>query len=123
MLDFWATWCGPCIAELPNVQQVYCDHHEAGLDILSISLDREKAALTDFLKEHALPWTHVFDADLPRESGLAVQYGVDAIPRMILIGRDGKIIGLNLRGPALAKAVANALSLPGIDGKPDARKD
>ncbi len=112
LLDFWATWCGPCIAELPNVQQVYRDHHAAGFDIVSVSLDRDKAALTNFLKENALPWKHVFDTDQPRESSLAAQYGVDSIPRMLLIGRDGRLIGQNLRGPALAQAVASALARP-----------
>lgn len=114
LLDFWATWCGPCIAELPNVQQVYREHHDAGFDIVSISLDRDRAALGSFVRNHEMPWTHVFDAELSREASVALQYGVDAIPRMLLVGRDGTLIGMNLRGPALGQAVAAALDEPHI---------
>lgn len=112
LLDFWATWCGPCIAELPNVQAVYREHHEAGFDIVSISLDQDKAALTRFLKQREMPWTHVLDADLPPDASIAAKYGVNAIPFMVLIGRNGTIAGVNLRGPALAKAVHDALAKP-----------
>ena len=112
LLDFWATWCGPCIAELPNVQQVYREHHDAGFDIVSFSLDRDKAALTGFLKKREMPWTHVFDAELPPTASVAAKYGVNAIPFMVLIGRDGTITGVNLRGPALAKAVTETLGKP-----------
>lgn len=112
LLDFWATWCGPCIAELPNVQAVYREHHEAGFDIVSISLDQDKAALTRFLRQREMPWTHVLDADLPPDASIAARYGVNAIPFMVLIGRDGRIAGVNLRGPALAKAVHDALAKP-----------
>lgn len=112
LLDFWATWCGPCLAELPNVQAVYREHHDAGFDIVSISLDEDKTALTGFLEKREMPWTHVFDRGLQPGASLAEKYGVNAIPFMVLIGRDGKIAGLNLRGPALAQAVTAALAGP-----------
>jgi len=112
LLDFWATWCDPCLAELPNVQQVYRAQHAAGFDIVSVSLDREKTALTDFLAQGEMPWTHVYNADQPRGESVAAKYGVNAIPFMVLVGRDGKIAGVNLRGRALAEAVAAALAQP-----------
>lgn len=112
LIDFWATWCGPCLTELPNVQRVYREHHVAGFEIVSVSLDRDKAALSGFLAKQPLPWTHVFNAELPEASSLAGRYGVTAIPQMVLIGRDGKIVGVNLRGPALAEAVTTALAQP-----------
>jgi len=122
LLDFWATWCGPCIAELPNVQAVYRAHHDAGFDIVSISLDRNKAALAGFLKQREMPWIHVFDPDLPLDARVATTYGVNAIPFMVLIGRDGSVAGVNLRGPALEKAVAEALVKPG-DGETKSVKE
>lgn len=113
LLDFWATWCDPCLAELPNVQQVYRAQHEAGFDIVSVSLDRDKTALVDFLKKGDMPWTHVHNAGLPSGESVAAKYGVSAIPFMVLVGRDGRIAGINLRGRALAEAVAAALAQPG----------
>lgn len=112
LLDFWATWCDPCLAELPNVQQVYRTQHAAGFDIISVSLDRDKTALTDFIAQGEMPWTHVYNADQPRGESVAAKYGVNAIPFMVLVGRDGRIAGINLRGPALAEAVAAALAAP-----------
>jgi len=112
LLDFWATWCGPCIAELPNLEGAYQKHHEAGFEIVSISIDDRKEALTEFLDGRPLPWTHVFNGAVPLESSPAVQYGVESIPHTVLIGRDGKIAAVNLRGSALEAAVVKALAQP-----------
>ncbi len=109
LIDFWATWCGPCVHELPNVQKVYADNHDKGFDIIGISLDENKDKLTSFLQEKNMTWPQYFDGQ-GWKNKLSAQYGVNSIPATYLLGRDGKIIGKNLRGDALASAVTAALA-------------
>jgi thiol-disulfide isomerase/thioredoxin len=110
LVDFWATWCGPCIDELPNVLAAYDKHHAAGFEILGISLDREGDGpkLAAFTKERKMPWPQFFDGKF-WDNQLVKLYGVTSIPATYLLDREGKIIGKNLRGEALEKAVAEAL--------------
>lgn len=109
LLDFWATWCGPCVGELPNVQTNYKTYHSKGFDIVAVSLDEEKDALTNFIKAKAMPWPQIFDGK-GWEAGDAKAYGVQAIPFSLLIGKDGKIAAVNPRGPALEPAIKAALA-------------
>jgi len=109
LLDFWATWCGPCIAELPNVKRVYEKHHDEGFDILSVSLDRDRSTLSRFVEREGLDWTHVYNGDARPGQDPASLYGIRAIPTMILIGRDGKVAAVNVRGRRLEAEVAKAL--------------
>lgn len=109
LLDFWATWCEPCMMELPTVQAAYKKYHAKGFDIVGVSLDQDKAALTTFLKESKLPWRQTFDGKV-YDGAIPTLYGVTAIPFAVLIGRDGKIADLDLRGPDLDKAVNAALA-------------
>ncbi|MCI0694826.1 tetratricopeptide repeat protein [candidate division KSB1 bacterium] len=113
LLDFWATWCGPCIVELPNVKRVYNTYHNQGFEIVSISLDRSEETLGRFVEQQNLSWTHIYNSSLPSGSDIASQYGVSAIPQMILIGRDGKIVDIGMRGPALEEAVKRAINEEG----------
>ena len=110
LVDFWATWCGPCVEELPNVIATYKKHHAEGFEIAGVSLDREgdKDKLIAFLKKNEMPWPQFYDGKY-WETVLAVQYGVHAIPAAYLLDRDGKIIGKELRGAALEAAVVKAL--------------
>ncbi len=117
LLDFWATWCGPCIAELPNVKKVYEAHHDKGFEIVSISLDQDEQTLRDFVKQRELNWTHLYNGSLPAGQDIATKYNVTAIPQMILVGRDGKIAGIGLRGPDLEQAVKTALGSAAAKGK------
>jgi len=110
LLDFWAEWCGPCIAELPNVKRVYEKHHDTGFDILSVSLDRDRSTLSRFVEREGLDWTHVYNGDARPGQDPASIYGVRAIPTMILIGRDGKVAAVNVRGRRLEAEVAKALT-------------
>src|ERR1017187_7443594 len=96
LIDFWATWCGPCVAELPNVLKTYEKHHNQGFEIIGISLDKEEAKLTSFTKEKNMTWQQFFDGQF-WSNKLAVKYGVNSIPATYLLDGDGKIIAKNLR--------------------------
>ena len=109
LLDFWATWCGPCVHELPNVIKTYEAYHKQGLEIIGISLDKDKEKLTSFTKEKNMAWPQYYDG-LVWQNKLAVKYGVNSIPATYLIDGRGTIIGKDLRGEALDKAVAKALA-------------
>ena len=109
LIDFWATWCGPCVAELPNVLNTYEKHHSQGFEIIGISLDKEESKLTTFTQQKKMPWQQFFDGKLWANK-LAVKYGINSIPATYLLDGDGKIIAKNLRGDALEDAVAKALA-------------
>jgi peroxiredoxin len=109
LIDFWATWCGPCVRELPNVLSTYEKHHKDGFEIIGISLDREEARLTSFMKEKNMPWQQFFDGGYWNNK-LAVRYGVNSIPATYLLDGEGKIIAKDLRGGDLDAAVAKALA-------------
>jgi len=108
LIDFWATWCGPCVAELPNVIKAYEKYHAKGFEIISISLDKDKEKLTSYIKEHNMTWQQYFDGQ-GWQNKLAVKYGINSIPATYLLGKDGKIIDKGLRGEALDMALAKAL--------------
>jgi len=109
LMDFWATWCGPCVGEMPNVIAAYKKYHAQGFDVVGVSLDQDHAALTSFLKQNQMPWRQVFDG---KGWGSAVprRYGVMSIPFGLLIGRDGKITAVEVRGPDLGPAIQQALA-------------
>ena len=105
LVDFWATWCGPCIAEIPNVLEQYQKYHSKGFEVVGISLDQERAALEKFVTERKLPWPILFE---PSEGSgwqhpLASYYGISGIPTVILIGKDGNVVSLNARGERLGE--------------------
>lgn len=110
LLDFWATWCSPCIAELPNLKAVYGKHHAEGFEVLSISLDSERDYFARFIAEQAMTWTHVYQDEQKESVPLADRYGVISIPRMILVGPDGRVLASQLRGEQLNEAVARAIA-------------
>jgi thiol-disulfide isomerase/thioredoxin len=109
LVDFWATWCGPCRAEMPNVIAAYQKYHSKGFDIIGVSLDEEKSLLSNYIKDQKMTWPQFFDGK-QWANELAVKYGIDAIPANFLLDGEGKIIGKDLRGDDLAKAVAAALA-------------
>jgi peroxiredoxin len=107
LVDFWATWCGPCVAELPNVIKAYEKYHDKGFEILGISLDESEPRLRGFLKDKNMTWSQYFDGARWKNK-LAQKYGVQGIPATFLLDGDGKIIGRDLRGEKLDEALAAA---------------
>ena len=110
LIDFWATWCGPCLVEIPNVRKLYEKYHDAGFDVISYSVDEDLEALEEFEKEEKLPWktaSEIKSVEKKNDKGEPVYksvsdyYGVDTIPTMVLVGKDGKVIDTEARGERL----------------------
>ncbi|HNC25062.1 MAG TPA: TlpA disulfide reductase family protein, partial [Opitutaceae bacterium] len=122
LIDFWATWCGPCLQELPNVKAVYEKYHGQGFEIAGISFDqahdpahpakRQKSAdeLLAFTVENQMPWPQYYDG-LYWQNVYGKKYGIQAIPAMFLLDREGKLVSTNARGPKLEKEVKRLLGL------------
>jgi thiol-disulfide isomerase/thioredoxin len=109
LIDFWATWCGPCRQELPNVISLYQKYHGQGFDVIGVSLDEDRNALTTFTQQNGMGWQQYFDG-LGWKNKLAVNYGVNSIPMTYLLNRQGIIIKKGVRGAELDAAVERALA-------------
>jgi peroxiredoxin len=105
LLDFWATWCGPCRLELPNVKKVYEDAKDAGFTIVGISADNDEKALRDVIKSEGIPWKQIREGE-PVAGTVMSLYGVMKFPTTILIDREGTIRLVDAREEELASAVA-----------------
>lgn len=105
LVDFWASWCGPCRMEMPNVVKAYQTYKDKGFDIVGVSFDNKADAWTSAIKSLEMPWHHL--SDLKGWGCAAAEiYGVHSIPSNILIDGDGKIIATDLRGEALLEKLA-----------------
>ncbi len=108
LIDFWATWCGPCIAELPNVLKAYKELHPKGFEIVGISLDSDKAKLEAFVKERGMEWPQYYDGK-GWQNEVSTKYGINSIPAMWLLNKKGMVVSTNARG-GLEEQVAKLLS-------------
>lgn len=105
LIDFWATWCGPCMAEMPNVKANYDKYHPKGFNIVGLSFDRNKESWVKIIKEKELNWVHLSDLKY-WQTIAATTYGINAIPSSLLVDPTGKVIARDLRGEALGKKLA-----------------
>lgn len=109
LIDFWASWCGPCMAEVPALKAAYDEYHKKGFEIFGVSLDNKKEAWEAAIKSKELNWLHVSDLQ-GWQNAAATEYGVRSIPSNYLVEcATGKIVGVNLRGEAVAEKVAEYL--------------
>jgi thiol-disulfide isomerase/thioredoxin len=112
LVDFWATWCGPCIAELPNVKKNYALYHDKGFDVVGISLDTDKERLVKFIETQEVPWPILFSKDEATQgwdNPTATYYGITGIPTAILVDQKGNVVTLSARGPALTQQLEQLL--------------
>ena len=105
LIDFWASWCGPCIRELPNVKEVYAKYHSKGFEVISISLDDNRDKWVGAIKKHQLPWLQLSSLK-GWKCPVAKLYNVSAVPAMVLLDENGVIITNNARGEALGNEVS-----------------
>jgi peroxiredoxin len=110
LLDFWATWCAPCLSELPRLQSAYATYHNAGFEIIGVSLDENKAAVIDFTKVRKIPWPQVHNASSSFD--LVEAFGVITIPAVYLIDPEGVIVRLDPRGKALDDTLSRLFKRP-----------
>lgn len=128
LVDFWATWCGPCIAELPNLKRVYQAYQDKGFEVVGIALENARLApddtpeqaaeklakarkvLTDFTTKWEMPWPQYFDGK-HWKTDISTRYNIASIPAMFLVDQEGRLVSTNARGPELEKEVRRLLKL------------
>src|SRR5204863_5427231 len=99
LVDFWATWCAPCRAEMPNVLAASERWREKGFEVVGVTIDAagDGAKVREFVQAKGIPWRQVHYANAP-SNAVAALYGVHGVPHTVLVGRDGRILRVGLRG-------------------------
>ena len=96
LVDFWATWCGPCVGEVPNVKAAYSRLHDKGFEIVGISFDQKKDSLEHFVAENQMAWPQYFDGE-GWGNKFGKEFGINSIPTMWLVDKKGNLRDLNGR--------------------------
>jgi peroxiredoxin len=108
LVDFWGTWCPPCVMELPALRQAYDKYHARGFEIIGVAMDEKRAVLDAFLKQHSIPWPQFNDGQR-WENKLALKYGVTQTPTSFLLDREGKIIAKDFELTTDGRIVSQSL--------------
>jgi peroxiredoxin len=115
LVEFWSTLCKPCIQEFPNIKRNYYSYHSKGFDVVAVSLDEDQGKLETFIRNNKFPWSNLYSHD-PQARGwdspLVTKFGVTRTPFSMLVGKDGKVIAINVFGKKLSKALAEQLGEP-----------
>jgi thiol-disulfide isomerase/thioredoxin len=109
LVDFWATWCGPCMAEMPNIRRNYEKYHDRGFEVVAVSVDNDLQALQEYIAQKTPPWTVLVDKHPQNKKSMSGYYGIQGIPSTFLIGADGKVLLLSCRGQRLGKELERLL--------------
>lgn len=109
LIDFWASWCKPCMIELPNVIEQYAAYKDKGFEIIGVSLDKERELWINTIKSNSMNWPQVWDMEENAPGRVANMFGVANIPHTVLVNREGVIIEINLRGEELKMKLASLL--------------
>lgn len=106
LLEFWATWCAPCLPKIPLLKELHASYENEDFRLIGVSLDQEKETLAEFIDEEEMAWTQIWE-DRELGTGLTHKYQIRGIPDSYLIDRDGRIAGITLRGDALQNAISD----------------
>ena len=113
LVDFWATWCGPCLQEIPNIEDAFLTHSKDGFEVIGVNLDEDRASLDSFLKSKNLPWS-TYVSSKPDAVGfdtpLAKEIGISSIPFIAIIGKDGNVAGIHVRGRKITDKIVELLA-------------
>lgn len=109
LVDFWATWCGPCVAEYPQIRSLWEKYHDQGFEVVGVSMDSDRESLATYLREKEVPWIVLNDAAHEGKHPSTEHYSIQTVPAMFLIGRDGKVITTKVEVAKLEKLLQEAL--------------
>jgi thiol-disulfide isomerase/thioredoxin len=113
LVDFWATWCGPCRQEMPHLKKLYARYHHQGFEIVGVSLDESRDDLADFVEKEKVPWPQILtmaSGDKLQAQALLKRYPIRGIPFNLLVDRQGKIVDAEVHGEELEEAIEWALA-------------